>query len=96
MAKMVTRTYEGMNVEIMVFDIEKNGVDTMTIFTQKLTDEAKLEKAVRKALENNPVLKFIKVNKVTNVSELRGMEDSVFYANSVPLNPETRKPISEE
>lgn len=95
MRGLMTRTYEGVNVEALVCNLTnyENNLETFRLITQEKS-ETKIQKLVEK--EFDPTThRIVTITSITPFKELRGMSIDHFYANSVLLD-ENRKPITDD
>lgn len=95
MRGLMTRTYEGVNVEALVCNLTnyENNLETIRLITQEKT-ETKIQKLVEK--EFNPTThRVVTITSITPFKELRGMSIDDFYTNSVLLD-ENRKPVTDD
>lgn len=94
MAKLITRTF--ISTEATLTGITMND-GTPTIATETIVINATFEnnKVVQKWVDKHYDGKLIHpyVATVRNIEELRGITPESFYANSIKLDPVTRKPI---
>ena len=94
---MVTRTVIGTEVDVKVVN---TATDAITVEKVKLnkafTDvtDKKLMSAVKKALTTDVVV--IKIEAITPMNKLYGLDTSKFMEQAVELDPKTRKPISQD
>lgn len=95
MAKMVTRTVVGTQVEAKVINsnTDEISVKTFTLSKKFNDDDAnKVSKAISKVLGNDEAL--VKVVKFAPVETLFGVTVEDFMKMAVELDPETRKPLA--
>lgn len=93
MAKLITRRFEGTNVEVLVYDEDNKHTDELGLYV-KAKDPKKIVREVKKILkEDYPEYRYIDITGTVEVSELRGIDEEEFYARSVSLDPVTRKPL---
>ena len=92
MSKLITRTFEESNVTVMCVDTETAEVSNETFHFAYAMDNEKALKVCKKLYES-ATTKIVAVvdNEVTET--LRGMTEETFLANSIVLDPVTRKPI---
>lgn len=94
---MVTRTVIGTEVDVKVVN---TATDAITVEKVKLnkafTDIAdkKLMNAVKKALTTDVVV--IKIEAITPMNKLYGLDTSKFMEQAIELDPKTRKPLTQE
>ena len=94
---MVTRTVIGTEVDVKVVN---TATDAITVEKVKLnkafTDvtDKKLMNAVKKALTIDVVV--IKIEAITPMNKLYGLDTSKFMEQAVELDPKTRKPLSQD
>ena len=90
-----TRTISSQKVDALVFDKETAEPFNMVVHVAPVVnDESKLEKAVAKLIDNEQH-KFIDIVHVETVNKCYGVTLEDFMAAAVELDPETRKPLSE-
>ena len=90
-----TRTISSQKVDALVFDKETAEPFNMVVHVAPVVnDESKLEKAVAKLIDNEQH-KFIDIVHVELVNKCYGVTLEDFMAAAVELDPETRKPLSE-
>lgn len=93
---MVTRTVIGTEVDVKVVN---TATDAITVEKVKLnkafTDIAdkKLMNAVKKALTADVVV--IKIEAITPMNKLYGLDTSKFMEQAIELDPKTRKPLAQ-
>lgn len=95
MRGLMTRTYEGVNVEALVCNLTnyENNLETIRLITQEKS-ETKIQKLVEK--EFDPTThRVVTITSITPFKELRGMSIDDFYTNSVLLD-ENRKPVTDD
>lgn len=95
--KMVTRLIEATEATAKVVIKSKGEFDTQTITVSgkyELTDKA-LEKAVKKAIENNDTM-FVSIVSISDASAMYGMLESDFITSAHKLDPSTRKILEAE
>lgn len=83
--KLVTRSIEWKEVEVLGFNIETSSAENR-VFTvpAKIKDENKVKEYIAKH-NNDENFTPVKVLEITLKSELRGMPESTFIANSFPI-----------
>ncbi len=92
---MVTRTVHGMEVSIKVVDTSTEQIieDTVTL-SKSYDDDAKLKKAVTKAIPDNQIL--VAITGTTQVDKCYGLPVADFMAQAIEIDPKTRAIIAEE
>ena len=98
MAKMVTRTVVGTKATIKTIDILTDAIATEDITLTKTFDAEDIDK-VKRACEKlvktlDPNKAVVAVLSFTKTEKLFGVDETVFMANAVELDPETRKPLA--
>lgn len=84
---MVTRTVKSTRVLVLLADVEANAlVERKVIIPRTYSDEKSLIKAVKKALENEP-LTFVKVLATAEQEALYGMTEQKFIEQAEVLPP---------
>lgn len=88
---MITRTFELTKGTALIYKKAGNRTEEVEYTVSgKFSDEAKLEKAVAKYI-NSDTDKLVAVLSAYDASEMRGMTEEKFIANSVLMDKETRK-----
>lgn len=88
MAKLVTRTFTGTKIEVLVYDKENKVTDeiTMVINNRKFKDYKALEKVAKAQLkEMSDTLTFVAVLNTYVFSEKRCMTVQHFFDESEPV-----------
>lgn len=95
MAKMVTRSVIGTEITAKVVNKNTDDVTTYTAVVSKSVDD---EKAATKELAKviPEELVIIKIESMTRVEKLYGVDQQQFMDIAVELDPVTRKPITNE
>lgn len=91
---MVTRTVIGTLASVKVVDTATDAISLIEVKLNKAFDDitdAKLAKAVRKAIPDSLVI--IKIDAISPMNKLYGLETSKFMEYAVELDATTRKPI---
>ena len=98
MSKLITRTFESMEVTLKGLTIDKDGNDIIATDTAIITPIPKTANDVARWLHKNykGTLTAYKVIDSKTITELRGETPEEFYKHSIPLDPVTRKPIGVE
>lgn len=93
MARMVTRSVIGTEITAKVVNKNTDEVTTYTTVVSKSVDE---EKAATKELVKviPDELVIIKIESMTRVEKLYGVDQQQFMDIAVELDPVTRKPLS--
>ena len=92
---MVTRTVKGTEVNIKVVDTETEQIIEDTVVLSKAyDDDAKLKKAVTKAIPENKIL--VAITGTTPVEKCYGIPVADFMAQAVEIDPKTRTIIETE
>ena len=92
---MVTRTVKGTSVEVMVVDAATEKIVQETVMlTKAYDDEAKLKKAVAKAIPEGKILVSI-VSSIL-VNKCYGVPTAKFMELAVELDPEKRTALETE
>ena len=92
---MVTRTVKGTEVDIRVVDTATEQiVDDKVILSKSFDDEAKLKKAVAKAIPEDKIL--VAITGTTPVEKCYGIPVAKFMELAVELDPATRTAIETE
>lgn len=92
---MVTRTVKGTEVNIKVVDTETEQIIEDTVVLSKAyDDDAKLKKAVAKAIPENKIL--VAITGTTPVEKCYGIPVADFMAQAVEIDPKTRTIIETE
>lgn len=96
MAKFaVTRTVETTEAVALVFDkTTAESFNRTVTLGHKPTNDAALERTVRRIIEADSNLKLIEVVDITVTSKLLGITEEDFLAHAVELDPKTRKPLA--
>ena len=86
---MVTRTVHGMEVSIKVVDTSTEQIieDTVTL-SKSYDDDAKLKKAVAKAIPENQIL--VAITGTKQVEKCYGIPVTDFMAQAIEIDPKTR------
>ena len=89
---MVTRTVHGMEVSIKVVDTSTEQIieDTVTL-SKSYDDDAKLKKAVAKAIPENQIL--VAITGTEQVEKCYGIPVADFMAQAIEIDPKTRTAI---
>lgn len=83
--KLVTRSIDWTEVSMLGFNIETSAAETRTFTVPaKIKDEAKMKDYIAKHNDDENFTP-VKVMEIITKSELRGMPESVFIANSTPI-----------
>lgn len=85
MAKLVTRTFTGTMMDVLVYDKENKNTDeiTMVIPSKKVSNEKTLERIAKAQLkEMNENLVFVAVTRFSEILEKRTMTVQHFYEES--------------
>ena len=94
MAKLITRTFISTEATLDGIMLTENG---RTIETEKYIINATFAsiKECQKYIDKHYNGKLVHpyVSAIGNIEELRGITPDAFYANSIKLDPVTRKPI---
>ena len=90
---LITRTKVSLAVKAMVANTETKTVETKE-FTIPKVEEKKIAKELAKVLPEN--LKFVAVESANEKEILYGLDETVFMAHAVELDPKTRKPIEKK
>lgn len=88
MAKLVTRTFTGTKMDVLVYDKNNKATDeiTMVIQNRKFRNDKALEKVAKAQLkEMSDSLAFVAVTNVYEFSEKRCMTVQHFFDESVPV-----------
>ena len=92
---MVTRTVKGTSVEVKVVDAATEQIVQETVMLPKsYDDEAKLKKAVTKAIPEGKIL--VSIVSSTEVNKCYGVPTAKFMELAKELDPETRKAVEAE
>lgn len=92
---MVTRTVKGTEVTVKVVDAATDAISTEKVLLSKpYKDDAKLKKAVAKAVPEGKIL--IAVLSTEQVNKCYGVSTSKFMELAVELDPETRRAVEAE
>lgn len=92
---MVTRTVKGTEVDIKVVDTATEQiVADKVILSKSFDDEAKLKKAVAKAIPEGKIL--VAITGTTRVDKCYGIPVAKFMELAVELDPSTRTAIEVE
>lgn len=94
MAKLITRTF--ISTEATLTGITMvDGIPTIKnekyVINDTLTTNVSIQKYVDKHYKGDLIHPYVAAFKA--IEELRGITPEVFYANSIKLDPVTRKPI---
>lgn len=93
--RMVTRTIESTKVTTLALDVTTSEPQNMTHNLSGVYDnDAKLLKAVQKAFDTD-VLKNVHIVAHETIETIYGMDENVFLAQAVVLDPVTRKPLGQ-
>ena len=93
---MVTRTFKGMELNVMGVDTKSAEVsNTTVVLARVIKDEAKLLKAVKEVAETD-TYKVVQIVDRKEVETLYGMTEQDFIAHASILDPETRKALESE
>lgn len=87
---MVTREFTTTNATCKFFDIASTTITEKVIAIPANVDPEKVDNYIRKTYDNEKQ-RFIMVESTEKVCKLYGMTVETFLANSVELDPETRK-----
>ena len=87
---LITRTKVSLVVKAMVANTETKTVETMTVVIPKV-DDKKVQKEIEKVLDDTH--KFVAVESKEEKEILYGLDETVFMAHAVELDPKTRKPL---
>lgn len=94
---MVTRTVIGTEVDVKVVNTSTDAITVEKVKLNKafadITDK-KLMNAVKKALTTDVVV--IKIEAITPMNKLYGLDTSKFMEQAIELDPKTRKPLTQE
>lgn len=92
---MVTRTVKGTEVQVKVVDTATEQIveDTVTL-TKAFEDDAKLKKAVAKAIPQGKIL--VSIVKATPINKCYGVSVEQFMQLAVELDPEKRTALEAE
>lgn len=100
MSKMVTRTVVGTKATVKVIDLTTDKITTEDVQLSKTFDEGATEKVKRQAEKTikavDPNKTVVAVLSFSKSETLYGVDEAVFMANAVELDPETRKPLAQE
>ena len=92
---MVTRTVKGTSVEVKVVDAATEKIVQETVMlTKTYDDEAKLKKAVAKAIPEGKIL--VSIVSSTVVNKCYGVPTAKFMELAVELDPEKRTALEAE
>lgn len=92
---MVTRTVKGTEVEVKVVDTATEQIVQETVILGKsFDDEAKLKKAVAKAVSDGKIL--VSIVSTKQVNKCYGIPTAKFMELAVELDPEKRTAIDAE
>lgn len=92
---MVTRTVKGTEVAVKVVDTATEQIVEDTVLLSKaFDDDAKLKKAVSKALPEDKIL--VAIVSSTRVDKCFGVPTAKFMELAVELDPETRSKLDTE
>lgn len=92
---MVTRTVKGTQVNVKVVDAATEQIVQDTVLLSKaFDDDAKLKKAVTKAIPEGKIL--VSIVSSERVDKCYGIPTSKFMELAVELDPETRSKIETE
>ena len=92
---MVTRTVKGTSVEVKVVDAATEQIVQETVMlTKAYDDEAKLKKAVTKAIPEGKIL--VSIVSSTEVNKCYGVPTAKFMELAVELDPEKRTALETE
>ena len=92
---MVTRTVKGTSVEVKVVDAATEKIVQETVMlTKAYDDEAKLKKAVTKAIPEGKIL--VSIVSSTEVNKCYGVPTAKFMELAVELDPATRSALADE
>ena len=92
---MVTRTVKGTSVEVKVVDAATEQIVQETVMLPKsYDDEAKLKKAVTKAIPEGKIL--VSIVSSTEVNKCYGVPTAKFMELAVELDPEKRTALETE
>lgn len=90
---MVTRTVKGTSVEVKVVDAATEKIVQETVMlTKAYDDEAKLKKAVTKAIPEGKIL--VSIVSSTEVNKCYGVPTAKFMELAVELDPATRSALA--
>lgn len=93
---MVTRTVIGTEVDVKVVNTATDAITVEKVKLNKaftdITDK-KLMNAVKKALTTDVVV--IKIEAITPMNKLYGLDTSKFMEQAIELDPKTRKPLAQ-
>lgn len=87
---LITRTKVSLVVKAMVANTETKTVETITVTIPKV-DDKKVQKEIEKVLDETH--KFVAVESKEEKEILYGLDETVFMAHAVELDPKTRKPL---
>lgn len=93
---MITRTVIGTEVDVKVVNTATDAITFEKVKLNKaFTDIAdkKLMNAVKKALTTDVVV--IKIEAITPMNKLYGLDTSKFMEQAIELDPKTRKPLAQ-
>ena len=97
MAKMVTRTVIGTVATVKAINLATDAISTEQVMLSRTFDEGatdKVKKACEKVLAvSRPDMAVVAVLNYARDEKLYGVEESIFMANAVELDKETRKPL---
>lgn len=97
MAKMVTRTVIGTKATVKTINLKDDAIQTEDIMLARTFEDGetdKVKRACEKSLKaSSPDKAVVAVLSYTRDEKLFGVEESVFMANAVELDKETRKPL---
>lgn len=100
MSKMVTRTVIGTKATVKVIDLTTDAITTESVQLSKTFDAGAIDKVKRQAEKTikaiDPNKTVVAVLSFEKSETLYGVDEAVFMANAVELDPVTRKPIEQE
>ena len=92
---MVTRTFKGMELNVMGVDTKLGEVSNKTVVIPRaIKDPNKLLKAVKDGFETE-TYKVVQIVDTKEVETMYGMTEQDFISHAQILDPETRKAIEE-